>query len=40
MAPIKGNPTLFVTAPAQPKEKKPGQLTYDELKQYFDKVTK
>ena len=31
-------PGPFVTIPPQPKEKKPGQLTHEQLKEYFDLV--
>ena len=31
-------PKPFITRPEQPKEKKPGQLTETQLKQYFEEV--
>jgi hypothetical protein len=31
-------PEIFTTIPPQPKEKKPGQLSKDELQQYFHEV--
>lgn len=33
------NPLPFITMPPQPKEKKPGQLSEKQLKQYFDEVS-
>ncbi len=31
-------PEAFVKIPQQPKEKKPGQLTDEQIKQFFDEV--
>lgn len=33
------HPLPFITMPPQPKEKKPGQLSEKQLKQYFDEVS-
>lgn len=33
------HPLPFITTPPQPKEKKPGQLSEKQLKQYFDEVS-
>ncbi|XP_022094672.1 phytanoyl-CoA dioxygenase-like isoform X2 [Acanthaster planci] len=34
--PCVAEPELYTTIPPQPKAKKPGQLTHDQLKRYFD----
>ena len=33
-------PEVFTKMPPQPKEKKPGQLSEELIKEYFDKVTR